>query len=135
LAPGLPDAVKLLHITGSYPRFQNKAETRRAKEFEERTGIRYQPKRLATEEDIFDKSMAMADHCSLLGNDHTLRTFPEEYRSKLTLVTVSTSKESVKPVGDLITTKREFMWFFSGGAVIKGWTLYWKYSIPCLTSN
>lgn len=120
LAPLYPDSCKLLHITGSYPRFQNDAEARRAIEFEGRTGKHYEPKRQIPDLDVFDRSLKAADECSLIGNESTLRTFPEEYRKKMSLVTVSASKGYVKSPERLVPPQGEFVWFFGGGAVHKG---------------
>ncbi len=119
LAPLLPDSLKLFHITGSYPRFQNAAEARRAKEFEERTSRPYRPKRWIEDPDEFDRSLEAADRCSLIGNETTLSTFPERFRKKITPVRVSASRSYIKPASKLAEGE-EFVWFFGTGAVHKG---------------
>jgi glycosyltransferase involved in cell wall biosynthesis len=120
LAGQLGGATKLLHITGSYPRFGNAAEKQWASEFEERTGVTYQPKRVVKDLDEFDRSMRIADRCSLIGNEITLRSFPEDVRDKMTTVTVSASLGYSKKPSGFIPSQREFVWFFGSGAVHKG---------------
>lgn len=120
LCPLIPNAIKLYHMTGSYGRFQNAAEGRRAAQFEERTGVRYSLKRAVKDPEATDRSMQLADRCSLIGNLTTLSTFPEEVRSKTTLVTVSSSPGHIKPPSALVPASREFLWFFGAGAVHKG---------------
>ena len=119
LAPLLPETLKLLHITGSYPRFQNAAEEKRAKEFEARTSMTYSPKRTIKDLDEFDRSLKVADRCSLIGNAITLSSFPEEFRDKITLIRVSGSRGYIKPP-HLLPHGNEFVWFFGTGAVHKG---------------
>jgi glycosyltransferase involved in cell wall biosynthesis len=62
-----------------------------------------------------------ADRCSLLGNEFTLSTFPEELRPKLTLLPVTGSRlAQIKSGDELVPEPREFLWFFGSGAVHKG---------------
>lgn len=119
LAPLMPTTLKLLHITGSYPRFQNAAEEKRAREFEERTSLPYRPKRTIKDLDEFDRSLEAADRCSLIGNAITMSTFPERFRDKITLVRVSGSRSYIKP-SKMLPHGNEFVWFFGTGAVHKG---------------
>lgn len=112
---------KLLHLTGSYGPYQNAAEKNRIKGFRERTGVIYTPKRLVGDLMGYEKSLKIADACSLIGNEHTLSTFPSIYRDKITLVTVSaTNLDYFKVTGNLVPREKEFLWFFGSGAVHKG---------------
>jgi len=115
-------AVKILHCTGSDPYYQNRAEMERIRALESRRKVLYSPKRLVAYPDLARKSMQIADACSLLGNSHTLQTYPEEFRHKIQLVTVSASKlgSSIRAAPYYVPGKREFLWFFGGGAVHKG---------------
>lgn len=123
LAPLLDrHAVKILHCTGSDPYYQNRAEMERIRALESRRKVLHSPKRLVTHPDLARKSMQIADACSLLGNSHTLQTYPEEFRHKIQLVTVSASKlgSSIRAAPYYVPGRREFLWFFGGGAVHKG---------------
>ncbi len=123
LAPFLPAAtLRLLHLTGSYGPFQNQAEVARVAAFEERTGKLYSPKRLVRWVELAERSLRLADVCTLLGNEVTLSTYPEAYRAKIQLVPVSGSfLPKVRDVEEMkATTGREFLWFFGAGAVHKG---------------
>lgn len=122
LAPLLPEkAVRVLHLTGSYAPFQHKAELERVAAFEQRTGKLYSPKRLVRWIELTERSLRLAHHCSLIGNDFTLQTYPEEYRGKMSLVPVSGSVlPRVRNTEEMTPSKREFLWFFGSGAVHKG---------------
>ena len=112
--------IKILHITGSYPRFSVKAELKRVNELEKRKKCYYSPKRIVDIE-LFDRSLCFSDACSLIGNDIVLNTFPKEFHDKITKVTVSASElRYIKKEKDYAPIEKEFLWFFGGGAVHKG---------------
>lgn len=121
-APLLPEkTVRILHLTGSYGPFQNQAELERVAAFEQRTGKLYSPKRLVRWLELSERSLRLAHHCSLIGNENTLQTYPEEYRSKITLIPVSGSAlPRTRTAEEIASGKREFLWFFESGAVHKG---------------
>lgn len=122
VAPFLnPKALKILHITGSYPFYQRKAELERVAALEARRGMLYSPKRIAGDLDLFERSLRIADIASLIGNEETLNTYPRHYHNKIELVTVSASQLFyVKNNSDYVPARREFLWFNGGGAVHKG---------------
>ncbi len=122
LAPLLPGStVRILHLTGSYGPFQHQAELGRVADFEKRTGKLYSPKRLVRWLELAERSLDLAHACSLLGNEFTLKTYPEKYRNKITLIPVSGSLLScVRTASELYPERREFMWYFGSGAVHKG---------------
>lgn len=112
--------IKILHITGSYPRFSVAQELKRVEELEKRKKMYYSPKRLC-DVDLFDRSLKNSDYCSLIGNDFVLNTFPKEFHNKITKVTVSASKlKYIKSESDYVPEEKEFIWFFGGGSVHKG---------------
>lgn len=121
LMPFVPkNSLKLLHITGSYPRYSVAAELARVNEFEIKKNSYYSPKRTFDVE-LFDRSLKFADYCSLIGNDFVLNTFPKNYYDKITKVTVSASKLNyIKNINEYLPYQKEFIWFFGGGAVHKG---------------
>ncbi|NLF83430.1 MAG: glycosyltransferase [Candidatus Gastranaerophilales bacterium] len=110
-----------MHITGSYHPFQHNAEMKRIKNLMKRRNACYAPKRTSDKTEIFEESLRIADICSLIGNNVTLETYPEKYRNKIYPITVSSSKlTAIKAEKDYLPAKREFLWFFSYGAVHKG---------------
>lgn len=112
---------KLLHLTGSFPRFQNRAELKRVKALEKRRNVIYSPKRLVRDLELFDRSLKLAGVCSLIGNRVTLSTYPKIYHKKIYPVTVSASySKQIKTINEYVPRRREFVWFFGGGAVHKG---------------
>lgn len=116
-----PDCIKILHMTTGYPRFSMAAELARVAAFEARTGRLYAPKRLTPWPDLLDRSLAAANHVSLLGNDETLSTYPAAHRDKIRCIPVSGSFLShVRAPDELTPAKRQFIWFAGPGAVHKG---------------
>lgn len=121
LAPFVgPDCLRLLHLTTSYPRFSNEAEIRRIEAFEKYTGFLYSPKRILPRLELSDRSLRLAHRCSLIGNAATLDTYPAEYRSKITCISVSGS--FLPRVRETLSSQppRDFVWFSGYGAVHKG---------------
>lgn len=116
------DALKILYCTGSDPYYQNRAEQERVDNLRKRRNCFYQPKRQVKNPDLSRRSIELADECCLLGNEHTLSTYPAELQKKMHLVTVSASRlgDSIKKQDELVPDEREFLWFFGTGAVHKG---------------
>jgi glycosyltransferase involved in cell wall biosynthesis len=116
------DTIKLLHCTGSDPFYQNAAEQKRVAELKQRRTGNYTAKRTVAHPELTYLSLEAADACSLLGNEHTRETYPEKFRQKMELVTVSASllNRQEKRIRRSIPAKRDFLWFFGTGAVHKG---------------
>lgn len=122
LAPYLPrGATRILHLTGSYGPSVHRAELERVTEYEQRTGTLYSPKRLVRWLELAERSLRLADVCSLLGNEITLNTYPAQYREKITRIPVTGSPlPKVRMPGEMCPAGREFLWYFGSGAVHKG---------------
>ena len=116
------DTVRILHRTGSDPFYQNLAEKKRILEVNRRRDGSYVPKRAVKDPEMERESLRVAHACSLLGNEHTLNTYPKADRSKIQTVTVSASElgGSLKTHDGFVPKEREFIWFFGSGAVHKG---------------
>jgi len=125
--PNKINTLKILHLTGSYGDYQNKAEIKRVKEFKINTKINYLPKRQVQDIEGYKKSIKIADYCSLIGNKHTLSTFPKNIRKKISLVTVSSSRLNFVKNETNYTNSREYLWFFGSGCVHKGLDLVINY--------
>lgn len=116
-----PETKKILHLTGSYPLYQNSAELRRIEELERRKGRSCSPRRVVPHTELALRSLELADACTLIGNRHTLQTYPPDVRGKIRLVPVSASQlQYVKERADLVPPAREFLFFNGSGAVHKG---------------
>ena len=115
-------AIKILHRTTSDPFYQNRAELARVSALKIRRQAHYEPKRRISFPDLEHKSMQIADVCSLKGNVHTLRTYPQEFRPKIKLLQISgcSLPKNLTKVSDFVPRKREFLWFFGSGVVHKG---------------
>ena len=114
--------MKLLHRTGSDPYYQNAAERHRIEEVNRRRSGEYAVRRASAYPELERASLQVADFCLVLGNEHTLRTYPEEERGKIMLAPVIASERgrTVKSPVAFVPEKRQFLWFFGGGAVHKG---------------
>jgi len=114
----------LLHCTGSDPVYQNNAEINRVRNLNNRRAANYCPKRLISCPSENYLSMDIANAISLIGNEWTKMTYPEKYRNKIELVSVSTNFENLsirtKNKVPIEKEKKEFLWFFGDGAVHKG---------------
>lgn len=121
MAPFNSRAVKLLHLTGAYFKYSNAAELKRVSDLETRKNGLYTPKRLVANTELNERSLKLSHKISLIGNTHTLHTYPDEYHHKISLVSVSGSQLNfLKSVRDYISDKKEFLWLFGGGVVHKG---------------
>lgn len=115
------DVIKILHMTGSYAPYQNKAEFLRAENLEKRRKCHYTPKRIVPYVELNEQAIQKADACSLIGSRHTLSTYPKKYWNKINLITVSASKLAYyKNENEYVPGQKEFLWFFGSGAVHKG---------------
>jgi hypothetical protein len=116
-----PSCRLLLHLTGSFWLYQNDAERARAAEFRQKTGVAYEPKRVVPHLQGALHSLEIAHACSLIGNDWTLSTFPEEYRNKITPVPATGSLLTRRRTAEAFAPRRrQFVWFSGHGAVHKG---------------
>lgn len=114
------DCKKILHITGSYPKYANEQDMKRINGVKERRGIKLSPARKDDEKSM-DLSLSVADVITLVGNPHTLSTFPIEYQGKINPIPVTSSPlDYVKGDEDYIPVEKEFLWFGGFGAVRKG---------------
>lgn len=113
-------ALQLLHLTGSDWCYQNEAELKRVKNLEARRKVHYMPQRIVPLSSLLNRSLEIADYCSLIGNRHTLSTYSETYHPKFTCITGTASSSYIKNSLNYVPREREFLWFFGGGAVHKG---------------
>jgi hypothetical protein len=113
--------IKIGYVTGSYYKFQNNAEIERMRALEKRRLCSYVPKRIVGDEVLVDEAYIHADFLGLVGNEYILETFPEGFRSKISLLTISGSfLTQIKKREEFVPVNREFLWFFGYGAVHKG---------------
>jgi glycosyltransferase involved in cell wall biosynthesis len=116
------EAAKILYCTGSDPHYQNAAETERVRALNSRRTTECSPRRLVADPELATRSLDACDLAILLGNDHTLATYPQRVRSKMHQVPAPGSEVGAnrKQADTMVPSEREFLWFFGGGAVHKG---------------
>lgn len=112
---------KIVLFSEGYQPYANKAEQQRIENMKKRRQVdSYEAKRVR-EIDCMDKSFAVADHAILIGNQHTLNTYPEAWQEKIKIITTNSLEPSlVKTREDILNSKQEFIWHFGQGAVHKG---------------
>lgn len=117
----LPEnCLKMLHLTESFSCFQNQAEKRRVENFCHRRCCSYRPKR-QKDEYLSQQSLALADYCTLIGNEVSKKTYPQKYQSKIHCIPVSAAYlPGLKRRGQYLPKEREFLWMGGAGAVHKG---------------
>jgi hypothetical protein len=109
--------VKIAYITGSYWRFQNEVEEKRARMLESRRGIRL-PVIRKVPPTHFEK---YADFVIGYGNRTVHGTFPMPEGKKIIPLPVPTMEEYNFPEGkDFSLARKHFLWFGGGGMVLKG---------------
>lgn len=115
------NALKLLHLTGSFAPYQNSAEEKRCRDFDKRHGTKYMPKRQVQNIPEVLKTLELADYCSLVGNEYTKQTFPSEIQSKISLIPVTPSAlKWIKTRQEIEHSGNGFLYFAGGGNVHKG---------------
>jgi len=112
--------IKILHLTGSYPRYQIERASKRNDEFNRTHNCNYSYLRECGA-DYFDDSLNNANYCTLIGNEHTKSTYPEKYQSKIHPVPVTASYLSyIKTKSEFVPQSKEFLFFAGTGCVHKG---------------
>lgn len=100
----------------------NGSEIDRIKALEKRRpGALYFPKRQEINERLQEKTLELADGCTVAGNQTVLKTYPARFHEKIHPVGISASTLSyMKRGGEYAPKEREFVWYFGNGAVRKG---------------
>jgi glycosyl transferase family 1 len=121
--PYLSDTTfKIVHLAGADTFYSNIANLKRVSDVMIRQQKPYTARRFRQNPENHRYAIQLANACSLIGNEHTLATFPETLHPKLHLVTVSTSKlgSNIKSEDEYVPPQREFVWFFGTGPIHKG---------------
>jgi hypothetical protein len=116
------NSVKMVHLTGSNLRFSNTAAQQRLDWLQSRRGVRLIARRNFPEKQIveFERNFNVADVISLIGNEVTRSTYPEDLRSVIRLLPVTGSSLASVRSPEKVKFGREFLWFGGAGAVHKG---------------
>lgn len=118
-----PNCLKVQYLTGSDPFYQNQKEQQRCQSLNQRRKACCQPKRFLDDAQELRSSLEKADIAILLGNKHTLNTYPKNLRSKIHLLNLTGSdlsntakqKDFIPPPSD-----RGILWIGGAGAILKG---------------
>jgi len=115
--------ISIFHVTGSNPEFSNQAEAIRLRDLKARRGETLCARRSVGTDDLkkFAEGLARANLITLIGNEVTAATFPDDIQCKIRQVVATGSflPETVKSP-ESGSTSSEFLWFNGGGAVLKG---------------
>lgn len=114
------DCIKILHLTGSYAKYNNEQEKKRRDYLFKRKEVNLPIERYA-DINIVDKSLGVAEIITIVGNSHTVKTFPDKYQNKIDCIPVTSSKlKFIKEEKDYLPKEKEFLWLAGFGAVHKG---------------
>ncbi|MFA6095232.1 MAG: glycosyltransferase [Candidatus Paceibacterota bacterium] len=111
-----PECRKVAHLVSSYPGFQNSAEAARIAALEKRRGVKFPMKR--PEEP--SNNPRFADYLEGYGNKTVHDTY-KQFNKKIYQIHVGSSDTYDFPEKkDFAETRKHFLWFGGGGAVLKG---------------
>lgn len=117
-----PGALRLAHLTGSASDYNIRQENIRLENLEKRRGVRLPVERQnPNAEKAKPLTPSAIDGYTLVGNEHTLRTYPAELQPKITLIHLTGSELSkVKTPEHYYPQEKEFLWMAGAGPVHKG---------------
>lgn len=105
-----------MHITGSYPEFQNSAEKERVLLLEKRRGVSLSPQRTVP----LTSNLKYADFIAGYGNKTVRSTYPILGEKIIPIPIPAMDKYSFQENKNYDTARKHFLWFGGGGAVLKG---------------
>lgn len=125
-----PDTVKIFYGCTAYWQHQERMTKERTDAFNRKHGTDVAYQRLP----VHTSSECLADHILQIGSSYTIETYPEELRSKITLIHQSTTVESLS-LSVPASRRTDYIWFGSGGSILKGVDLVLDYFLahPSLT--
>ena len=120
-----PNALKIYYATGTYYQFQNKLIKERTDQFNKKNNTAVPYYRLVAQH----VSAEISDYIFQIGTMNTLLTYPASLRSKIRLLDQSCEDFNNFQVSKKIEllNKNTFIWFGSGGSILKGLDLVIDY--------
>lgn len=116
LAPHLPHARKIFHITGAHWQFMNHAEYTRLLDLKKRRGVALKPNRSVKP----GLNIEFADYCASLGNQFTIDTYAYAHK-KIECIPISTTHTYPSPENKKIDSiRKNYIWLGGSGMVHKG---------------
>lgn len=113
-----PHAIKIYYATGAYWQFQNKQIVTRTAQASQRFNYPFSRHRMV----VPHQSAVIADHIMQIGIPNTIKTYPNEIRHKIHIlrqsITIPQDLYQIKSERNI--NKRNFLWFGSGGSILKG---------------
>lgn len=120
-----PKALKIYYATGAYFKHQNSMIINRTNAFSKKYNTNYPYKRLVKEHN----SCEIADYIFQIGSKFTIETYPEHLRNKVIIINQTSHVFDDISLGEKIKTfsKKDYIWFGSGGTILKGLDLVIEY--------
>lgn len=110
------DCIKVMHLIGSHPEFQNGAEQMRIRALEKRRGVTLAPSR--TVPTTSDPSIA--DFLEGYGNETVHGTYARFGKKVIPIPVPIMEKYDFPNDKNFEKAKKHFLWFGGGGAILKG---------------
>lgn len=119
---------KIFYATGAYWKYQNEMIRKRTEEVNKLRNSSLELKRCVKNNDY---SLDTSELVLQIGSSFTISTYPEVYRNKIKLIKQSSFEflHSYLGAKDYVGTRRNFLWFGSSGAILKGLDLVLEYII------
>ena len=117
------DTFKMMRFIMADPEFHNRETIRRSQECNEKHGLNLPVDELMPDTDQSYKSIDIADFVVANGNDYILKTYPEKYHDKMTMIDVAGSLIPNPIMREELPNRKNFMWHFGWGAIRKGFDL------------
>ncbi len=121
-----PDAVDIYLATGAYLPYADRAIIDRTKAFNAKYGTEIPPRRSVA---LADDPSEITNRILQIGSKYTVETYPEDIRSKITLINQSSTLVNEPHIEDRLEcfNNKKFLWIGSGGTILKGVDLVLEY--------
>ena len=125
IALNTPNSLKIYYATGAYNEHQNKMIIQRTDKFNENNNCNIKYHRIVSNHNAYE----ICDYIFQIGTKFTLETYPEKYLKKIILIDQSCEDFDDFSIEDKlkIVDKTKFIWFGSGGSILKGLDLLINY--------
>jgi len=108
--------IKIMHATGSYPKFQNHAEEKRVSDIEKRRGVLLPKKRTVP----LTNNLKFADFIVGYGNKTVHNTYPTTSSELIPIPIPAMEQYDFPKNKNFESSRKHFLWFGGGGAILKG---------------
>lgn len=113
-----PQALKIYYATGSYSKYQNEMIKKRTDAFNQKHDVSVKYQRLVEDHNAYE----LADYIFQIGSNYTIKTYPDKYKNKISLIDQSSNLNTSIDVNSKLASyeKTNFIWLGGAGCILKG---------------